>query len=382
MDSSFEGEECATIRANGVFVDEYLRRHLKLPSTSPMKRTNNNRKAAPMHWLRNIPVSRKFFYAFGLVCGLCIALGTYTATTLRSIAARSAEVSENSFPAVIDLANIRDAINTMRREDLHLLLCATPECQAAEGPKRQAALDVFRAAAKDYEPRISHPGERELYQKISSGFPQYVEGSDRGYALLTAGKTGDAMEIFLSDALRVDLETALKACQEDFELIAGNGTISSHEATGISNRAIWINGGVTVLIVAFCALIGSLLTRVIAPRLVKVLAALEDLAAKDLTVHVQATGRDEIGRVADALDSSVAAMREVLQAVARGAETLSTTSTEIGARAVQSAGNANTQSSKTNQIAAAAQEMTATIAEIVIAPRVLGFGSFIVAFQA
>ena len=57
-------------------------------------------------------------------------------------------------------------------------------------------------------------------------------------------------------------------------------------------------------------------------------------------------------------------MRAVLQSVAKGAETLSAATTEISARSVQSAGNAHTQSSKTNQIAAAAQEMTATIGEI------------------
>jgi methyl-accepting chemotaxis protein len=57
-------------------------------------------------------------------------------------------------------------------------------------------------------------------------------------------------------------------------------------------------------------------------------------------------------------------MREVLQSVAKGAETLSAATTEMSARSVQAAGNANTQSSKTNQIAAAAQEMTATIGEI------------------
>ena len=57
-------------------------------------------------------------------------------------------------------------------------------------------------------------------------------------------------------------------------------------------------------------------------------------------------------------------IRAVVQSVAQGAETLSAATTEISTRAVQSAGNARTESSKTNQIAAAAQEMTATIGEI------------------
>jgi methyl-accepting chemotaxis protein len=54
----------------------------------------------------------------------------------------------------------------------------------------------------------------------------------------------------------------------------------------------------------------------------------------------------------------------VLSSFAQGAQMLSSATAEISSRSVQSAGNANTQSSKTNQIAAAAQEMTATIGEI------------------
>jgi methyl-accepting chemotaxis protein len=106
------------------------------------------------------------------------------------------------------------------------------------------------------------------------------------------------------------------------------------------------------------------LTRLIAPPLRAATAALERLAEKDLTVRVEELGSDEIGRLSVALNTSVASIRGVMQSFAQGAETLSAATTEISTRAVQSAGNANTQSSKTNQIAAAAQEMTATIGEI------------------
>jgi methyl-accepting chemotaxis protein len=156
----------------------------------------------------------------------------------------------------------------------------------------------------------------------------------------------------------------LTTAQADFDINIKEATEASHDGTAASTRATWVNAGVTVLIVLLCALIGGILTRVIAPRLVRVLAALEGLQSKDLTVFVRATGTDEIGRVANAFDASVDALREVLQSVAKGAETLSAATTQISVRAVQSVGNANTQSSKTNQIAAAAQEMTATIGEI------------------
>jgi methyl-accepting chemotaxis protein len=113
-----------------------------------------------------------------------------------------------------------------------------------------------------------------------------------------------------------------------------------------------------------CALTGFQLTRLIAPALKTATAVLEQVAEKDLTVTVEVNGHDEIGRLSAALNTSVGAIRSVLESVAHGVETLSSATGEISARAVQTAGNAHTQSSKINQIAAAAQEMTATIGEI------------------
>ena len=45
-----------------------------------------------MAWLKNLPVSRKFIYAFGIVCGLCIMLGAYSYVTFRSISVKSVDV--------------------------------------------------------------------------------------------------------------------------------------------------------------------------------------------------------------------------------------------------------------------------------------------------
>jgi methyl-accepting chemotaxis protein len=88
------------------------------------------------------------------------------------------------------------------------------------------------------------------------------------------------------------------------------------------------------------------------------------VAAKDLTVSVDAQSSDELGRLGAALNTSVEAMRSVLSTVAQGAENLSAATAQMSTRAVEANGNAQSQSGKTNQIAAAAQEMTATIGEI------------------
>jgi methyl-accepting chemotaxis protein len=317
-----------------------------------------------MDWLKNLPVSRKFTVAFGIVCGLCILLGAFTFITFRGIAVKNLDVSDNAFPAVIALADVRSAADTARREDLELLLCQTPECTSGHNAQRQKALANYQSAVKRYEQTISYPNERELYQKFSAAFAQYVDASNRVNALLAAGKTGDALDLIASDSMVRSFNTALEAISGDLSLNAKYGTDESAAATQSSNRATWINAGATLLIALLCGLTGLILTRLIAPPLQAATAALERVAEKDLTVSMSESGTDEIGRLSTALNTSVTSMRNVLQSVEQGADTLSAATTEISTRSVQTAGNAHTQSSKTNQIAAAAQEMTATIGEI------------------
>ena len=317
-----------------------------------------------MTWLRNLPIARKFTLAFGIVCGLCIVLGIYTFFVLRDIAAKNLDLSTNAFPSVITLSEARGGLNAMRREDLDLLLCQTPACTSQHSGRRETDMAAAVAAIKLYEPMISYPGERQLYEKFMAAFQAYVETSNRVIGMLNAGKTGDALDLSFSDATVSNFSACIHAMDEDFALNAKLGTEEASAVTNSSRQTTWINSSMTLAIVGLCALIGVLLTRLIAPPLIAATAALEQLAGKDLTVSVDETGSDEIGRLSVALNSSVASIRAVLQSVARGADTLSSATTEISARAVENVGNANIQSSKTNQIAAAAQEMTATIGEI------------------
>jgi methyl-accepting chemotaxis protein len=317
-----------------------------------------------MSAIRNMPIARKFTFSFGIVCILCILLGVYTFVTFRSIAAKATDVSADSLPSVVVLTDVRGEINNIRRSDLGRLLCTTPACSAHYKEIHQKSLTDYQASIKVYEPLVSYPGERELYQKFSGDFAHYMESSSRADALLDTGKTSDAMGILMSDSTIETFAASLDGSNEDLKLNIHSGATSAEETTALSNRAIWISIVITLIIVVLCALIGVILTRAIAPRLARLKDAVEAMAAKDLTATVEVTGSDEIGILGEAFNTAIASMRSVMLSFAQGAETLSAATTEISTRSVQSAGNAHTQSSKTNQIAAAAQEMTATIGEI------------------
>jgi len=316
-----------------------------------------------MQWIRDLSVSRKFTFAFGIVCGLCILLGVYTVMTFRSIARQSAAVSDISVPSLINLGHIRNGVNVERSEDLELMLCQSASCTADHSAKRQTAIAEYQTGLRSMEAMLQ-PEELEHYRQFVASIKVYQDGSDRAVALLAAGKAGDALDLLSSDAAVKSRDLALDAVNAGFNLHANQGMAQSASCTVAGARATWVNFSATLLIVLLCALTGGFLTREVAPRILHLTDALERLAARDMSAHVRVTGTDEIGRLGMALNTLAESMRAVLLQVAQGADTLSSASTEMSVRASQSSDNAHNQSSKTAQIAAAAQEMTATIGEI------------------
>jgi len=317
-----------------------------------------------MQWLRNLSVSRKFLYAFGIVCGLCLALGSYTITTFHSVSVHSADVSENAFPSVINLSRAAGAMNIVRRMDLDLLLCQDSTCINKHLAERQKALEDYQTAVKDYESMVSYDGEKQLYQKFSSEFNRYLELSNQGVQKLQGGNAGEALDVLASENIVSVFQSTTDAVAEDLNLNAKEGMISARSATQSGSRATWIDVAVTLLMLVLCAVTGIILTREIAPRLERFRIALESVAEGDLTPRMHISGTDDIGQLGVAFNKSVESIGAVMASVMRSAEMVSSSTSEISARAVQSAGNARIESSKINQIAAAAQEMTATIGEI------------------
>ena len=317
-----------------------------------------------MSVIRNIPISRKFSLAFGVVCLLCTGLGAYTFFTFRDIAAKSQDVSEASLPSTVQLARIQDAIDSVRRYDLALLLCQSQACEASKNAERLKSITAYDEAIKAYVPLIDSQREREQFPKIKDSFARYLEISNRGVALLAAGKKRDASDLNLADSTIEVINEAVVATGECFASNVTDAEDNAAATVRASQRATWINLCATVAIVLLCALTGALLVGEVAPRLKRLMASMERFAAKDLTATVLVTGTDEIGRVGEAFNTAWHPCAEWSNP-SRRARRRSPRPPQRSARArCRPPATPTPQSSKTNQIAAAAQEMTATIGEI------------------
>ncbi len=314
--------------------------------------------------LRDLSVSRKFTLAFGLVCLLCTLLGTLTVVSFHSVTSKAADVRDNALPSVAALGSVETAFDATRRAGLAMLLCPAPDCKNMEMARLTKAQADYSQAVSAYVPMIHYAGEQEIYQQFKQAADQYNATSAKVLADVNGNNLGDALDLIMSDATVHAFDNAIGSIAKDRDLNTRFGAASATEAVQTASRSTWITVGVSAIVLLLCIGTGMMLTRLIAPQLAAVTAALEQLAEKDLTASVDAVGTDEVGRLSAALNRCVASMRSVIESVAHGVSTLSSAAEELSVRSTETSGNTHAQSDKTNQIAAAAQEMTATIGEI------------------
>lgn len=228
----------------------------------------------------------------------------------------------------------------------------------------QARMDLEgRSLMRDLRAGDNTPEGAKLAADLEKNGTAWLDANRRVLELSESGKREEAVAAYRDESVP-SVGPFQEALAKYLQWRQPQFVERKHDADTMARRMPVPIALLALLAAVLAAFLWIAVNRMIAPPLQAVTVALERLAAKDLTATIAVTGHDEIGRLGEALNRTSQTFRSVLGEVAKGADTLSAATTEISARSVQSAGNARTQSSKTNQIAAAAQEMTATIGEI------------------
>ncbi len=318
-----------------------------------------------MSIVKNMRVSRKFGAAFGIICLLCLLQGIAALCGLYRIDTLTRDLTGRSLPAAQAVTEMRGQMQTIRRVELAWLLCTDSACTLKYPPMRAAALETYRSARSRFESVISNPEERAQFESMVSDFETYLNQSDAIIRSFNPDGQRDGSSLARQEQqLLGNFNRALDSAMQMSTVYNRKSSGDGDQINSANALLRWLVIGIMALVAVLCFAVGLILTRMIVAPILAATTALERVAAKDLTVSVEVPSEDEIGRLSAALNTTVAATREVLHSVARSAVTVSAAAEELTVRSSQTGANTKIQSNKTNQIAVAAQEMTATIGEI------------------
>ena len=318
-----------------------------------------------MSTMRNMPLARKFAIAFGVICLLCILQGSAALIGLYRIDQLNKDLTERAVPAEQAITEMGHNMQYLRRVELASLLCMDAACLPKYVKMHAEALEKYQTAKAKFEPLITDPQEKEQFQAMVANFDEYLGKSAAITQEFSASSEKNMAELGKREqALLGNFNQSLNTATAITASYTQQSTHDGDQINEANSQLRWLAAGVMVLISFLGVGVGLLLTRMIVSPILAATAALEQVAEKNLSVSVEVQSTDEVGRLSAALNTSVSSMRSVLQSVAQGATTLASAAEQLSVRSAQTSANTQTQAGKINQIAAAAQEMTATIGEI------------------
>ncbi|MDZ7761133.1 MAG: methyl-accepting chemotaxis protein [Desulfovermiculus sp.] len=134
--------------------------------------------------------------------------------------------------------------------------------------------------------------------------------------------------------------------------------INKDEAFAPIARLQWTMGMVGLAGVVFIILLAILFARSITRPISYAERIVQKIAAGDFTQRVKITQKDEIGVVAQSLNTMMDSLKDMMRQITEGVETLSASSTELFTISEHMTANADQASQKSRSVASAAEEMS------------------------
>ena len=154
--------------------------------------------------------------------------GAVSVLKLNAIQREVNEVATDWLPSV----NVANALSTATRDvrvKLYRFVVASESAQAlAENEQSfRKALKTLDELRVTYEPLISSPEERAIYEQFGSLWARYTEGQERIVALMKAGQKADALDLTTSPEMADLNNGASRALQKTVEFNRDGARVST-----------------------------------------------------------------------------------------------------------------------------------------------------------
>lgn len=251
------------------------------------------------------------------------------------------------------------------------------EAVAPGAANRQGYVDssqALRSLLPEIDVAVMTPDERAVFDHISERWDLFFVADDAVVALYENGTEsakakadaligGDVYSIY--DDITADT-TALD------EMLAVRTARAVADADAATDRARLIMVATLLAGAGLVIVATQVVGRGVRRSATRLTAAMDALAAGDLTVHADVTTRDELGKMAQTLTVAQGSLRRLVSGVAGSADMVAASAEELSAANVQVAAGSQETSVQTGVVAAAAEQVSRSVQAVAAGSQQMG----------
>ena len=313
-----------------------------------------------MNWLRNLKTGKKLQVLIIMNVLFLVLVAAFGFTYMNKTADQADDMYKDKLIPVKGLNEAR-AIN--RGIEVNLLQFLIPHKKEDEKlyvdeiKDRKGKIEQFFS---DYEHTNLTPFEKEHLQKVEDGFASFIAEVDETVELVNAGKMEEAQRHYREQVTPVRKE--INAMLD--ELAIYNAEQAARQNEGIKHDVTKSNGLMlifAVISVIFSAIIGLIISRMIANPLKQIMGLMEKAEAGDLRVRSDYKFRDEVGMLSASFNKMIANLSVVVGQVVENANNLAASAQQISASTNEIATGTNQQSQSAVSVSETMREMAEAI---------------------
>ncbi len=313
-----------------------------------------------MQWFKNLNARPRLMLSFGVLLVLIVVVSGLAIGNLASANARIDYLYNTDMVGSTWASAITLDIYAIKGDDLNGVARITDQAAVAASEKDELAVMADLHASLDQADKLFvTPKGKEQLGMIRRTLPAYEQAQADLFRALKAGDMA-AVEAPLAAAVKyrtvvLDASNVARSLKDDHakqQLDENNSAYQSSRTVLISSAVVAVGIGIFL---AFA------IARGFSVPLGQAVDALEKVAAGDLTVSLDLDTKDEVGRMATALNNAVEKLRSTLEEVSQGAMNASAASQQLAAASQAIASGAQEQAASLEETSASLEEITATV---------------------
>jgi methyl-accepting chemotaxis protein len=272
-----------------------------------------------MNWFYNLKISLKLIIGFMTVAVLTGVVGFVGVYNIKSIDQADTELYEEN---ALGLEYAGDAAVQFQRVRVNTLKTLSVTDENSRSDYIDKTVDHIAEAEKqlkNYEDGITNEEDRALFDELKPMWEEYKSIVLNAQELLKSGKEAEARKLILEDS-DSQIDSLNNMFAKLFEYNSSSAKEKANNNDDVAKNAIALMNFVIFIGVIMAIFLGLLISRVISKPIKKVAEAADKLAEGDVNVKLEATSKDEIGKLVQSFSRMVANIREQAYAVEKIAE--------------------------------------------------------------
>ena len=311
--------------------------------------------------LKNLNIGVRLSLGFGAVLILLLATAFLAVNRMAAMNQATAYITADAYPKVVIAKDlIRDVVDVPRQMRGMLLTNDETETERYRKDIEQLRVDANGRLA-DLTKLVASETGKKLLKQIADKHAALEPAYARFYVLMRSDRRHAADFVAtdympLNRALTEAVDELAKHQSDKMQTVADEAA-RNYEQT----RQLVLAMTAAAALLALC--VATFITLSITRPLRVAVDAADRLAGGDLTVTIDAFGRDEAGRLLAAMKNMIARLTQVVGDVNGGAQSLASASEQVSATAQSLSQAASEQAAGVEETSASLEQMTASIAQ-------------------